>query len=126
MLFLCPASSSQTRDLKEIALRLAHEIPTLKERRMVVITQGKDPVLVVGSSDDLDEVLEFPVPALNLNEIVDTNGAGDAFAGGFLARFAQRKTTEYCVRTGIVCAREIIKRPGCSLPEYPYSDDLLE
>lgn len=45
---------------------------------MVVFTQGPDPTYVVYG----DTVLQYPVHKLTLSEIVDTNGAGDAFAGG--------------------------------------------
>ena len=45
---------------------------------MVVFTQGSDPTYIVYG----DTVLEFPVKKLSLSEIVDTNGAGDAFVGG--------------------------------------------
>ena len=34
----------------------------------------------------VSQVLEFPVTSLAKEEIVDTNGAGDAFVGGFLAQ----------------------------------------
>jgi adenosine kinase len=35
------------------------------------------------------ELREFPVPLVARERIVDTNGAGDAFVGGFLAQYVQ-------------------------------------
>jgi adenosine kinase len=35
------------------------------------------------------ELKEFPVPLVPRERIVDTNGAGDAFVGGFLAQYVQ-------------------------------------
>jgi adenosine kinase len=32
---------------------------------------------------------EYPVPLVPKEKIVDTNGAGDAFVGGFLAQLVQ-------------------------------------
>ena len=51
---------------------------------MIVVEDGK--------------VLQFPVTSLPKDKIVDTNGAGDAFVGGFLAQFVQDKPLETAVR----------------------------
>ena len=48
----------------------------------MVITQGSDPVIAV----EHGKLHSFPVAAIPKEEIVDTNGAGDAFVGGFLAQ----------------------------------------
>lgn len=48
--------------------------------RMVVFTQGPDSVIVVKDG----KVQEFPAIRLSQEQIVDTNGAGDAFVGGNL------------------------------------------
>lgn len=100
-----------TEDLREIALKIS-QLPKQNENRerVVVITQGKDPVILLSNG----KLTEIPVEELPNEEIVDTNGAGDAFVGGFLAQFVQEQPLETCVRCGIWAAREIIKRPGCS------------
>ncbi|KAI8560285.1 hypothetical protein RHMOL_Rhmol04G0243200 [Rhododendron molle] len=51
-------------------------------RRITVITQGADPVVV---ADD-GKIKLFPVILLPKEKLVDTNGAGDAFVGGFLSQ----------------------------------------
>jgi adenosine kinase len=48
------------------------------KKRLVIITQGEKPVICVQG----DEVNVYEVPQLKPEEIVDTNGAGDAFVGG--------------------------------------------
>ena len=45
---------------------------------MVVFTQGALPTIVVENGS----VTEYPVIPLKEGELVDTNGAGDAFVGG--------------------------------------------
>merc|ERR550532_1673032 len=53
--------------------------------RLVIITQGADPVVCVNNG----EVTTFAAERLPADKIVDTNGAGDAFVGGFLAQYCQ-------------------------------------
>merc|ERR1712238_335171 len=84
--------------------------------RLVVITQGADPVIVVQN----DEVAK-----LAADKIVDTNGAGDAFVGGFLAQLALGKSVKDCVKVGIWAATEIIQQSGCTCPtdkKYTFSE----
>lgn len=100
-----------TENFHEIALKIS-KLPRKNEKRerVVIITQGKDPVILLCNG----KVIEIPVEELPNEEIVDTNGAGDAFVGGFLAQYVQEKPLETCVRCGIWAAREIIKRSGCT------------
>jgi len=104
-----------TDDVKEIALKIA-ALPKAnsKRSRLVAITQGADPTIVVENG----VITEFPVLLINSSEIVDTNGAGDAFVGGFLAAMIKGKSTSECVRAGQYTAREIIKQAGCTLPSH--------
>lgn len=51
-----------------------------KRQRIVVLTQGPNPTIVYQSGSNA--VVEYPVTKLKDEEIVDTNGAGDAFVGG--------------------------------------------
>merc|ERR1712117_476158 len=62
-------------------------------------------------------VVEFPAEKLPASKIVDTNGAGDAFVGGFLAQYVLGKDLRTAVRCGIWAATHIIQRSGCTLPE---------
>ena len=82
---------------------------------MVVITQSENPVLLARTG--VNEVKEFPVKQLSEKELVDTNGAGDAFTGGFLAMYIHNKPLETCVECAIYCATECIKLQGCTLPK---------
>ncbi len=103
-----------TKDIKEIALKIA-QIPLESpgKSRTVVITQGAEPVVVVRNG----ELKEYPVPPLSKEEIVDTNGAGDAFVGGYLAQLVLGKDLDTCIRCGNWAAAVIIKRSGCTCPQ---------
>jgi adenosine kinase len=53
----------------------------------------------------------------NRELLVDTNGAGDAFVGGFLSQLVLEKSIAECVRAGHFAARTIIQRSGCTFPK---------
>ncbi|NJF25841.1 carbohydrate kinase family protein [Thermococcus sp. Bubb.Bath] len=89
-------------DVKEAA-RVLHDWGT----KIVVITRGEEGVLIY---DGL--FYGFPALSINPEEIVDPTGAGDAFAGGFLARYSRGEPLEECVRTGLERAREVLKKWG--------------
>ncbi len=63
------------------------------------------------------ELTEFPVPKVPEEQIVDTNGAGDAFVGGFLSQLYQDKDIATCVKVGINLSVDVVKRSGCTFPE---------
>lgn len=108
------AIKAGTTDLKEIALKAAALPKRFTERpRMVVFTQGKDPVIVVQDG----KIKEFAVPAFEQSKIVDTNGAGDAFVGGFLAQLVQDRSLDDCIRCGNYAAQTCLRHQGCSFPE---------
>lgn len=82
--------------------------------RIVVITQGKEDVIIAYTDQSDGKRLEkYPVPVLTDTEIVDTNGAGDAFVGGFLAYKLMDKSMKECVEAGIYAAQDVIKNSGC-------------
>lgn len=65
------------------------------------------------------KIEEFPVHELSREQMVDTNGAGDAFVGGFLAQYVQKKPFDVCIRCGIWTASQIIQRSGCTFEGKP-------
>lgn len=108
--------SFETDDIAVVAHK-TQNLPkeNAKRKRLVVFTQGKDDtVATVG-----DKVAMFPVLDIDQNDIVDTNGAGDAFVGGFLSALVQEQSLEECLRAGHYAANVIIRRVGCTFPEKP-------
>ncbi len=54
----------------------------------------------------------FEVPAAAVTEVVDTNGAGDLFAAGFLYGITNGSDPEASARLGALCAAEVIGHLG--------------
>ncbi len=75
--------------------------------KLVVITRGERGVLVYDG-----KLKEFSALPISSHEIVDLTGAGDGFAGGFLALYSKNAPIEDCVRKGLERAREVLKKTG--------------
>jgi sugar/nucleoside kinase (ribokinase family) len=81
----------------------------------LVITRGAHGA-VAAESDHLVEV-----PAARVERVVDTTGAGDLFAAGFLAARCRGRPLKACLETGCIAAAEVIShfgaRPEADLKE---------
>ncbi|XP_071959922.1 uncharacterized protein [Antedon mediterranea] len=100
-----------TEHLKEIIKKISEEKKISKKTRVVIITQGSEPTLIYKDG----EVKEYPVIPIREDDIVDTNGAGDAFVGGFLSQLVQRKDIEQCVKCANYTANYCIRQFGTSI-----------
>ena len=105
-----------TKDLSEIALKVA-ALPKVNQSRprVVIITQGPGPVLLCNDG----KVTEFPILPIQEEDILDTNGAGDAWIGGFLSQLVLGRSIEESIQGGHYAANVIIKRSGCTFPPQP-------
>lgn len=76
---------------------------------------GKVPLLVVTRSENgaiaIRDGNRYETEALP-TEVVDTTGAGDLFAAGFLTGLVRDEETETCLKMGSVAAAEIISHIG--------------
>ena len=111
------AMNYETKDLKEI-MKKAKNLPKKNDGRprIVIFTQGPNPVLLC---KDEGEISEFPILPITQEEILDTNGAGDAWVGGFLSQLILEKSVEESIHGGNYAANVIIKRSGCTFPAVP-------
>ncbi|AHE57376.1 adenosine kinase [Sphingomonas sanxanigenens] len=84
--------------------------------KAVAQVAAKLPVLVCTRSEHgaiaVKDGERFTVPAQPVDAVVDTTGAGDLFAAGFLAGQAQGRSVEASLTMGAVCAAEIISHVG--------------
>lgn len=113
-----------TTKVEEIAVKLAQYEKKTMRPRTVVFTQGsQSTVVVIGDEHRIWSVDQYPVIAIKAGDIVDTNGAGDAFVGGFLSGLATGTTMVKCVARGHYCGNVIIQQSGCSFPGKPSFSD---
>ncbi|ORY91483.1 carbohydrate kinase PfkB [Leucosporidium creatinivorum] len=104
-----------TKDISEIALKLSasKKISTLP--RLVVITQGPESTIV--ASTETGKATVYPVTPLPASAIVDTNGAGDAFAGAFLGARSIGKSIDEAVEAGHKLGQMCV---GCAGPTFSW------
>jgi sugar/nucleoside kinase (ribokinase family) len=81
----------------------------------LVITRGADGAVAVEKGDRAE------MAAAPVGRIVDTTGAGDLFAAGFLAARCRGRELKACLETGAIAAAEVIShfgaRPEADLKE---------
>jgi len=91
---------------------------------VAVVTRSEKGCLVVGP-DGTEAVPAFPV-----ERVVDTTGAGDLFAAGFLSGLARGADDRTCGRLGALAAAEVIghlgARPETSLKDLARENGLAE
>jgi adenosine kinase len=101
-------------DLSTIALKMA-ALPKASGCRPRVV------VFILKASSTLVchqvKVTTYPVEPLPKHLLVDTNGSGDAFVGGFLSQLVQGKDISECVRAGHFASRVVMQRSGCTFPK---------
>ena len=61
------------------------------------------------------------VDAEKVDHVVDTTGAGDAYAAGFLFGYTKEFDMGTCARLGSICAAEVISHYGAR-PEADLAD----
>lgn len=77
-----------------------------KHAAMAVITRGPEGSVVV-TADDVVEIAAHPVA-----RVLDTTGAGDLFAAGFLYGLTRGRDVVECGRLGSIAAAEVISHVG--------------
>jgi sugar/nucleoside kinase (ribokinase family) len=91
---------------------------------IAVVTRSEKGCIVV-NPEDIEAVPAFPV-----TRVLDTTGAGDLFAAGFLSGLARGADDRTCGRLGALAAAEVIQhlgaRPETSLKELARDNGLLD
>ncbi len=91
---------AETDDFEAAVASVAAQVPLL------VVTRGSHGAIALTGG------MRTEVGAEPIDTVVDTTGAGDLFAAGFLSGQAQGRPIADCLTMGAVCAREIIAQVG--------------
>ena len=83
--------------------------------RIAAVTRSEKGSVVV-TADGSEAVEAFPV-----DKLVDTTGAGDQYAAGFMLALARGRPLADCARLGGLAAAEVISHYGAR-PQVPYKD----
>ena len=89
------------------------------KKRIVVVTCGPLPAACCEYDFKTQKITFcgiFPVKNVSPENIIDTNGAGDSFAGGFLSQLMKGKSLDKCMKAGHWAASVIIQKRGCQIP----------
>lgn len=110
----------------------------LIENHIDILFANEDEITALYATDDFDKAVEyvrghceiacltrsekgsvivtgdslFKIPAMPIEELVDTTGAGDFYAAGFLYGFTQGLSIEEAGRIGAIAASEVIQHVG--------------
>jgi sugar/nucleoside kinase (ribokinase family) len=93
-------SLNQNDDFEASVAASAAQVPLL------VVTKGEHGAIA------LQNGTRFEVKAEPVTRLVDTTGAGDLFAAGFLSGLTEGRAIEACLTMGAVCAAEVISHYG--------------
>jgi sugar/nucleoside kinase (ribokinase family) len=77
-----------------------------QENILAAITRSEKGAIVVKGAST------WEVPAAPIDTLVDTTGAGDLFAAGFLTGYTRGRPLDDCARLGALAASEIIQHFG--------------
>jgi sugar/nucleoside kinase (ribokinase family) len=94
------ASMAEISDLDAAIDRVASEVPLL------VVTRSEAGATAIAGDERAD------VPAQAIERLVDTTGAGDLFAAGFIAGQARGKSLKDSLTLGAIAAAEVIQHYG--------------
>jgi sugar/nucleoside kinase (ribokinase family) len=90
----------QTSDFDAAAAQLR------KDAKLAAVTRSEKGCVVIAGADTT------AVPAFPIAKLVDTTGAGDLFAAGFLYGLARGADHATCGRYGVLAAAEVIQHMG--------------
>ena len=105
-------------NIKEVFEAISKKI--VPKDRLLIFTAGASGVYC-GQYDykrnQLDYIFQYFANKIPNDEIVDLNGAGDAFLGGFLSEYLKGSPIYECCKIGTESASIILRNVGCTFPK---------
>jgi sugar/nucleoside kinase (ribokinase family) len=105
-------NESEIKSLYQVESFEAAVEATRKEAKVAALTRSEKGSVVIKGGET------HAVPAAPVAKVVDTTGAGDLYAAGFLHGFTHGQPLAECARLGGIAAAEIISHVGAR-PEKP-------
>ncbi len=90
----------QTEDFEEALNRIAADC------KIAAVTMSENGAVILEGRE------RYYVDAIRIREVVDTTGAGDLFASGFLYGYTQGRSLEDCGKLGCLAAGIVIQQIG--------------
>merc|ERR1712080_620304 len=91
-----------------------------EKRRFIIATCGVQPAIVASSwKGDGVKVRSYPVPPVRSYQFTSKDGAGDAFAGGFVYGLMREADLDSCVQMALYAAQVAVQR---AKPSFSFKD----
>ena len=90
-------------NIEEITKILSHQ------ERIYALTMGEEGALIIKGNET------YKIEAQKIENLIDTTGAGDLFAAGFLEHFIKNESLESCGSRGVEMASRVIQQYGARL-----------
>ena len=94
----------------------------LEHCQIVVVTDGANGAVIAQQSNDESDIQVYDIPTPMVDHVIDTNGAGDNYAGAFLYALSQQYSLPECGRLASAVAAQVIQQLGPRLAPQDYRD----
>ena len=90
--------------------------------QIAVVTDGANGAVIAHQKDDDSDIEIYDIPTPAVDSVIDTNGAGDNYAGAFLYALSQHYSLPECGRLASAVAAQVIQQFGPRLASKDYQD----
>lgn len=90
--------------------------------QIAVVTDGANGAVITQKTDEDAETIVYDVATPVVTDVVDTNGAGDNYAGAFLYALSQHYSLPECGRLASEVSAQVIRQFGPRLESQAYQD----
>ncbi len=94
----------------------------LEHCQTAVVTDGANGAVIAHKPDDESEIEVYDVATPVVTSVIDTNGAGDNYAGAFLYALSQHYSLPECGRLASEISSQVIQQFGPRLASQDYRD----